>query len=196
MRKDRRGFVRASSVERVRLKEFIGRFEDAVVRTDEASGGMTGSAAADGPASADAACASLRAFCRLRCGRSTSGVDSVTGAAASFAGIGGCDAVNEVDVDDRAFDTMAVRGRNELLRKYPARSRCAWPGPFDRAVLNTRAVVNARCVDCADLDWCRGRAARHCSPILRSATGVAAPSESGLMIIAASGYGDWPALSQ
>ena len=117
MRKERRGLVRARSVERVRLTEFIGRFDDAVVRTDEASGGITGSAAAAGPASADAACASLRAFCRRLCGRSTSGVVSVTGAAASLAGIGGCDAVNEVDVDDRAFETMAARGRKELLRK-------------------------------------------------------------------------------
>ena len=156
IRKERRGFVKASSVERVRLTEFIGRFDDAVVRTDEASGGMTGSAAAAGPASADAACASLRAFCRRLCGRSASGVVSVTGATASRDGIGGCDAVNDVDVDDRAFETIAVRGRKELLRKYPARSRCAWPGPFDSAVLNTRAVVKARCVDCADLDCCRG----------------------------------------
>lgn len=189
MRKERRGLVKARRVERVRLTEFTGRFSDAVVRTDEASGAITGSPAAGEPVSAAVACASLRAFCRRRCGRSISGVVDVTEGIPSFAGNGGTDAVNEVDVDDRAFETIAVRGRNELLRKYPVRSRCA--GSFDSAVRRTRPVVMVRRVD---VNCCRGSVVRHCSQILRSATGVAAPSESGLIIIAASALRDWPAL--
>src|SRR5690349_5872116 len=117
MRKDSRGLVRARRVEHWRLRELMGRLVDAVVRTDEASGGMMGSAAAEEPASTAADCASLRDFCRRRCGRSTAGMVGICGDVPSFAGTRGSDAVNEVDVDERPLETMAAWGRKELLRK-------------------------------------------------------------------------------
>lgn len=116
MRKDSRGLVSARRVEHVRLRELMGRLEEAVVRADDASGGMTGSAVADAasaevdaePTSAAADCASLRAFCRRRCGRSAAGAAVVSGDIPSLSGRRGSDAVNEVDVDERPLETMAA----------------------------------------------------------------------------------------
>ena len=117
IRKERRGLDRARRVERVRFKELTGRFAEAVVRTDEASGAMTGSAAAEGSVSAAAVCASLRAFCRRRCGRSISGVAPANGDTSFFAGRGGSDAVNDVDVDDRPLETTASPREERVVEK-------------------------------------------------------------------------------
>lgn len=116
MRKERRGLDRARRVESVRLRELIGRFAETVVKTEEASGGMACSTASEDSAVTASACASLRAFCRRRCGRS-SGSDAVDGDRSSFAGSGGNEAVNEVEFDDCPLEITAARGKKTLLRK-------------------------------------------------------------------------------
>lgn len=117
MRKERRGLERARRVERSRFVELRGNEEETVVRTEAASSWVrTGSEGGESTDAAAAAWASLRAFCRRRWGRS-SGMVAVKGDISSFAGRGGTEAVNDVEVDDCPLETVIDRGRKALLRK-------------------------------------------------------------------------------
>jgi hypothetical protein len=120
MRKDRRGLERARRIEAVRRRELMGREEEIVVNTDDASGGMTGSGF-DAASTVEAAAfvvawASLRSFCRRRWGSSTRS-SAVNGEVWSLIGIEGVEAVKEVEDEDFPRETLIERGRKALLRK-------------------------------------------------------------------------------
>lgn len=99
-----------------------------------------------------------------------------TGTGSSL-GIAGIRAVKDVDVLALPFETISLRGRNPLFRKYPVRKRCA---AFRTFVLDVCRVAKLR--------DCEGAVRpKHGSSTPAKAVCFAAPSEGRRMIIAASG---------